>query len=376
MKNKGEPVIAIAHDYLTQKGGAERLVLSLSSAFPQAKIYTTLFEPQATFPQFADKDVETSWLNRVGLIRRNHRLGLLAFPFAASSLKIDADVVIASSSAWAHGITTQGKVIVYCHSPARFLYLPDEYLGSTLRGKLKRKLLKVFELALIKWDQKAAHRAVKYIANSTVIKERIRSVYDIDAEIVFPPQNVDLDSKQSPLSLGSSFLQDEGFFLVVSRLLPYKNVREVVEAFRSTPSRRLVIIGHGPLRSELAASLPHNVVLFSNVSEEELRWAYAHCLALIAPSYEDFGLTVIEAAAWGKPSIALEAGGYLDTVVPGKTGQFISSPNPGEIAQAVNDFDSAHYNPAQVVAHAQRFDEEHFITEIVARVEEVFATLS
>lgn len=368
MKPARKPVIAIAHDYLTQRGGAERVVLALSNAFPDAVIYTTLYEPDGTFPEFQSKNIVTSWLNRVGFIRRNHRIGLPFFPWATASLSIDADVVLASTTAWAHGITSRGDVIVYCHSPARFLYLPDEYLGSMKSAGLVKKALRVAEPLFKKWDYRAAHRAAVYLANSTVVQQRIKKVYGIEAELVFPPQSVDTHSPQRSLDLPAEFSVDDGFFLVVSRLLPYKNVNEVIDAFRMLPLEKLVIIGNGPLRSELVEQLPENCALFSDVSDAQLRWAYAHCTALIAPSYEDFGLTVIEAAAWGKPTIAYRAGGYLDTVIPYQTGLFCEEPRASHIRDAINELSELSFDENVIVEHAQAFSEERFIREIQARV--------
>ena len=124
------PRVAIAHDYLTQRGGAEKVVLSMSRAFPDAPIYTLLYDRENTYPEFANRDVRVSSLNRIGPLRRNHRAALPVLPFAASSLRIDADVVLTSSSGWAHGFGTRGRKLVLCHTPAHWLYVRDEYLGK------------------------------------------------------------------------------------------------------------------------------------------------------------------------------------------------------------------------------------------------------
>lgn len=156
------PRVAIAHDYLTQRGGAERLLLSIMRAYPDATVYTTLYDPDATYPEFRDARIVTSWLNRIPPLRRNHRAALPLLPFASTSLRIkNADIVIASTTGWAHGFPTTGRKLVYCNTPARFLYLTDQYLGD--HGGVTGVLLKAIRKPLIAWDQRAARSAAKYL---------------------------------------------------------------------------------------------------------------------------------------------------------------------------------------------------------------------
>ena len=161
------PRIAIAHDYLTQRGGAERVVLSLSRAFPEATIHTLFYEPEQTYPEFRNLDIRVSPLNRIGPFRRDPRLALPLLAPASSRMAIDADVVIASSSGWAHGFPTSGRKIVYCHSPARWLYLPEDYLGEAGSYNPKRLALAVLSPLLKRWDQRAAMTAETYLASAT-----------------------------------------------------------------------------------------------------------------------------------------------------------------------------------------------------------------
>ena len=361
-----KPVVAIAHDYLTQRGGAERVVLALHRTFPEAKIYTTLYEPDATFPEFRDAEIVTSPLNRVGVLRRDHRLALPLLPFAASALRVPADVVIASSTGWAHGFPTRGARVVYCHSPARYIYLAEEYLGAPLWKSPTGWLLAALRPFLRAWDQRAARRAGPYLANSTVVRDRIRRVYGIDAPIVHPPHSVDTRGAQEPIEGLEAFVGDGGHFLVVSRLLPYKNVDQAVEAFRGL-DERLLVIGAGPMADHLRAMAPPNVRFASNLSEAQMRWAYARSKALIAPSFEDFGITPLEAGAWGKPVLALRAGGYLDTVVDGANGTFFDRPTAecirSSVRTGVHTFDAE-----RIVTAAGRFDEERFADAMRAQV--------
>lgn len=362
------PRIAIAHDYLTQRGGAERVVLSLMRAFPDAPIYTTLYNPSGTFPEFRDAPIVTSWLNRVPLFRNDHRLALPLLATAANSLRIDADVVIASSTGWAHGFPTTGQKLVYCHSPARFLYLTDQYLGPDGVSSVKGRLLRLLRTPLISWDQRAARTADHYLCNSSVIQRRIADVYGIAADVVPPPAGVKAQGHQEPVPQLQGWA--EGYYVVVSRLLPYKNVQHVVEAFRDLPEK-LAIVGRGPMHDDLAASLPSNVQLLGSLSDAQLRWTYAHSRGLIAASFEDFGLTPLEAGAFGKHSLALRAGGYLDTVEEGVNGSFFDDTAPSAIREAVFDDRDRVWAADRIVDHVDQFSEERFIRrlqEAVARL--------
>jgi glycosyltransferase involved in cell wall biosynthesis len=355
--------VAIAHDYLTQRGGAERVVLALCRAFPDAPVYTSLYDPETTFPEFRYRNVRPLWLDRVGLFRERHRLALPMLPLAFGTTRIEADIVVCSSSGWAHGIRTEGRKIVYCHSPAKWLYRRDDYLGE--RPSSAAKLgLRLLDPYLRAFDRRAARSADTYVANSTYIREQIRAAYGIDAEVVHPPAGLDSDG---PVDAVPGI--EPGFLLTVARLLPYKHVRETVDAFRLLPEQRLVVVGEGPQSGALKSSAPGNVRLLGDVSDARLRWLYAHCVGLIAASREDFGLTPVEAASFGKPVGALRWGGYLDTVVPDVTGVFFEHPTGGEIAEGVRRVLALGWQEDAIRAHAATFSEERFaerLRELVA----------
>lgn len=359
--------VAIAHDYLTQRGGAERVVLALSRAYPQAPIYTTLYDPDATYPEFAEREIITSPLNRVGPLRTDHRRALPFLARAVSDTRIDADITIASSTGWAHGFTTTGKLLVYCHNPARWLYQTDEYLGET--GPLSPKRLAVAALgpSLRRWDKAAAIRADRYLANSTVVRQRILSAYGIYAPVLFPPPGLAAEGQESAHPHLADWGED-GYWLVVSRLMPYKNVDVAIDAFRDS-GRRLVIVGSGPERERLLAMAPDNVRLVSDVSDAELRWIYGHAQGLVAPSREDFGLTPLEANARGLPVAALRAGGYLDTVADGLSGLFFRAVEADAVRATVQEVAQRSWDADAIRAHAESFAEPSFIRKIRAEVE-------
>ncbi|MCL2542008.1 MAG: glycosyltransferase [Nocardioidaceae bacterium] len=366
------PRVAIAHDYLTQRGGAERVVLAMLRAFPDATIHTTLYNPERTFPEFRDARIVTTGLDRVGALRRHHRVAL---PFLAPAVNlhtIDADVVLMSSSGWSHGFATTGKRLVYCYSPARWLYQTDTYLGAPARSTPTGWATLAMRPALRRWDLRMARRADRYLAISHVVRYRIRETYGIDADVVPAPHRGLPGGFREPLDELADWA-DDGYHVLVSRLLPYKNVGACVEAFRGLPDERLVIVGVGPLEPEIRAALPPNARLVSDLHDAQLQWVYAHASTLIAPSIEDFGLTPLEAGAHGVPTLALRGGGYLDTVVEGETGAFFDTPTPAAITAAVRARAARAWDPDLIRAQADRFTEARFSAALHRYVDELLA---
>lgn len=359
------PQVAIAHDYLTQRRGAERVVLAMARAFPEAQIHTTLYNPETTFPEFRDLDIVTSPINRLGALRRHHRLALPLLAPVSSRMNIDAEVVLTSTSGWAHGFQTTGRTVVYCHAPARWLYQPREYLGGPHFQSIAGIALSVLAPPLRAWDKRVALRATTYLANSRVVRDRVHDAYGITAEVLAPPHGVTAEGEQEPVPELEGW---SDYHLVVSRLLPYKNVGAAIDAFRGLPDERIVVVGHGPLRHSLASHLPSNARLVSHLSDAQIRWVYAHSHALIAPSIEDFGLTPIEAAAFGKPTIALRGGGYLDTVIEGVTGLFVETPTSPAIARAVQLSRAQSWDADYLEAHGASFGDERFAEALRERV--------
>lgn len=345
------------------------MVLALHRAFPEAPLYTTLYEPRTSYPEFRDIPIRTSWLNHLSFFRRNHRLALPLLPLAAQSIRIPAACTIASSSGWAHGFATTGSKIVYCYSPARWLYQTDAYLGSA--GRLRRLLLEVLKPWMKRWDRRKAHTATTYFAISSVVQERIKDTYGIDAEVLPAPHSIDAEAEQEPVELDG--FEDEAFFLCISRLLPYKNVDKVVEAFREL-GLPLVVVGAGPEERRLTESAPDNVRFRKDLTDAQIRWLYSRCSAVVSASFEDFGLTPIEAATFGKPSIVLRWGGFLDTIVEGTTGVYFDAPEATLIARAVREHSTRRWDGDLLRAHARTFGEEHFARRLRREVERLTAT--
>jgi glycosyltransferase involved in cell wall biosynthesis len=367
--------VVLAHDYATQRGGAERVALMLARAFPGAPMHTTLYDPAVTFPEFGGLDLRTTRLDKHLLLRRYHRLALPLLASAVDADRVEGDVLVASSTGWAHGYRGAARTVVYCHAPARWLYQTDRYLGSrTGAGPVGRARRAGMEAALAalapgmrRWDAAAAARADLYLANSTVTQRAVAEVYGIRAEVLPPPPAL--------LPGGPERRVDgvePGFLLCVARLMPYKNVDVIVEAVRDLPDVRLVVVGTGPERARLEALAGPRVRLLGRVDDDQLRWLYRNTAALVAASYEDYGLSPLEAGAFGKPSVVLGDGGYLDTVVPGRTGLFFDAPEPTAIAEAIEMALNRTWSPRRIAAHVATFGADRFC----ARLRNVVATVA
>lgn len=365
--------IALAHDYVTQRGGAERVALSMARAFGGSPLHTTLYDPAGTFPEFASVDVRAMKLNNWSVLRKHHRLALPFLADAVSHYRVDADVLVASSSGWAHGIPTTGRKIVYCHAPARWLYQAERYAGGTqeaqgAHSRAVKLATDVLGPRLRRWDQKAAHTADRYLVNSTIVKRAVAEVYGIDAEVLAPPPALlgRDGASQSVDHVGKPFV------LCVARLLPYKNVDLVIEAVARIPDIDLVVVGDGPERRKLDALAARvgGTRLVGRVSDAELRWLYENSTGLVAASFEDFGLSPLEAASFGKPTAALHDGGYLDTVVAGRTGVFFDRPAVDDISRAVDEMVRGEWSAGAISAHAEKFSEDRFAARLHEIVDE------
>lgn len=357
--------VALVHDYITQFGGAERVVLSMLKAFPGAPVHTSLYEPATTFPAFANVDVRPLGVNRFRSLRTHHRRALPLLAPSFSRLQLDYDAVVCSSSGWAHGVRTAGRKVVYCHSPARWLYQTDRYLGNerSLRAVARGAAIKSLRSPLADWDKRASASADVFLANSTMVRDAIRAIYDRDAEVLAPPPAIGPDGPEEAIAG-----VDAGFFLCVSRLLPYKNVDAVIEAF-ARRGDQLIVVGTGPDLDRLTRLATRNVRFLGSVSDEQLRWVYRNCRALVSASYEDYGLTPIESAAFGKPSVVLRWGGFLDNIIEGETGVFIEHPTADGVKRALVDFDDVQWRRTPIVELARSRSEARF----AARLSDVVA---
>ncbi len=339
--------MALVHDYLCQYGGAERVVLELSRAWPDAPIFTSLYRPESTFPEFSSREILVTPLDMVGDEESFRTLAPL-YPMAFRSLgTLDQDVVLSSSSGWAHSVRTAPETlhIVYCHTPARWLYRPEHHLDAGLRTRA----MGAIRGSLVRWDQGAARRANVYVANCENVRARIRREYGRDAEVLHPPVDTD---RFTPRPRGERLL-------VVSRLLPYKRVDLVVRA-ATQAGLGLDVVGTGPSLESLRQLAGRGVVFHGKVEDDELTDLFEGCRALCVAGTEDFGITPLEAHAAGKPVVAFREGGVLETVREGVSGTFFDELTVDSLLDAVRRCDELPGSPAEVAAVAQSFSAPAF----------------
>jgi glycosyltransferase involved in cell wall biosynthesis len=350
--------VTIAHDYLLVMRGAERTFAAIADLYGRAPIYTLLYDEVGTGGRFAGRSVITSPLQRLGVGQDGFRRLLPLYPFAARRLRpAPCDVLLSSSSAFAHGIhVPSGAVhVCYCHAPFRYAWYEEaRALRETwppLRPALRAQLA-----WMRRWDLAASRRVDMYIANSKLTQERIRRFYGRTAAIVYPPVET---HRFTPATPGEALL-------VVSELVAHKRVHVALAAARKAgvPIR---IVGSGPEHAALAAAHPE-AEFVGRVPDARIAELYASALAVIVPSQEEFGITAVEAQAAGRPVIAAAAGGALETVLDGVTGLLAQLDDVDAFAHAIECLPQLHFDPARAVAHAEAFSVEAFQARIAAVV--------
>ena len=351
----GSARVAIVHDYLNQRGGAERVALELSSIWPDAPIYTSLYRPGSTFPEFTDRDIRATVLDRLP-VDRGFRAMLPLYPAAFRSLgAIDADLVLSSSSGWAHLVRVRPGAFhaVYCHTPARWLYR-TEHLAVRGRSPVRYAAASLLARPLRRSDQHGARRADLYLANSENVRRRIMMAYGVGATVIFPPVDVD---RFRPRPRGERLL-------VISRLLPYKRVDLIVEA-ATRLGLGLDVVGDGPTLPALRAVAGPRVAFHGAVSDETVVELIEGCRAVCVAAEEDFGIVAVEAQAAGKPVVAYGYGGSLETVEEGVSGVFFGRPSVDEVVAAIRAGDRLATAPDDIAARAKRFSVQAFRERLV-----------
>ncbi len=347
--------VAIVHDYLNQRGGAERVVGVLHEMFPEAPIFTSIVDRPSLWPELAEADIRPSWMQRLPGWRKHFKKYLLFYPKAIESFDLRGyDLVISSSSAFAKG-AVKGKNalhVCYCYTPMRFAWDYENYIEKEGLPCAYRRILPLAIKRLQKWDLATSGRPDHYIAISSVVQSRIRRIYGKEAAVIFPPVEV------------QRFHRNEypgDFFLIVSRLTAYKRLDLAVRAFNIL-GLPLKIIGSGPALESLKSLARPNIDFLGRTSDVELADHYAGCKALIFPGVEDFGLVPLEANAAGRPVIAFQGGGALDTVCPGISGLFFSESSVESLVDAVRVLADGRFNfqPDKIKEHALRFDKGVF----------------
>jgi glycosyltransferase involved in cell wall biosynthesis len=348
---------AIVHDYLAQAGGAERVAATLHGLFPEAPLFTSVYDAKATLPYFRGIDVRTSILQRWPLCsQRMHKFALPLYPTAFEHFDFHGfDLVLSSSSSFAKGVITPPETchICYCHTPARFAWRQREYLSQSRRGRLMSLLLRGMLGRLRAWDVESASRPDYYVANSYHVAQRIRKYYRRDvAAVIPPPIETERYAPVSPREVGSHFL-------VVSRLVGYKRIDLAVEACNRLQVP-LKVVGSGPDLVGLKRIAGPTIQFLGRLSDSQVAQEFARCRALIFPGEEDFGMTPLECMASGRPVVAFGAGGALETVTDGETGVLFSSQTVDSLAAALVSLNHMEFAPSHLQAHAARFGRSVF----------------
>ena len=355
--------VAIVHDYLNQMGGAERVVGELHAIFPDAPIYTTIVDRNALWPNLRGANIRPSWMQRLPFKRAHFKKYLLLYRFAIESFDLDEfDLVISNSSAFAKGARVRpgARHVCYCQSPMRFVWEYDRYMERERFGRLARTALPAAIASLRRWDVRTIDRPQVYFANCLNGQRRIRDWYGRESFIVHPP--VDIDQFTPRAELGD-------YYLVVSRLVPYKRIDLVVRTFTAL-GRPLIVVGDGPDRVALERMAGPTVRFLGRRPDDVVAELYARCRGFVLPGEEDFGITPLEANAAGRPVVAFAAGGALETVIDGKTGVLFREQTVEALHDAVLRCDASAWDGVALRAHATRFGprafKEHFLEALSA----------
>jgi len=351
--------VAIVHEWLTTMGGSEKVILELKKLFPEAPIYTLVYNRRKLGKYFDKYLIITSNLQKNPLAHIKHQLFFKYMPRAFENFDLsDFDLVISSSSAFAKGVITSPNSvhICYCHTPPRYLWdLTHEYLKE-YNLIIRRYLERNFHYLRI-WDTIAANRVDYFVANSNYVANRIKKFYKRDCKVIYPPVDTEYFTPAKDKNI-------EDYYLIVSRLVPYKRVDLAVEAFNQL-SKRLVIVGDGPEYKKLKSIAKSNIEFLGYQPDKTVRDLYQRCKALIFPGVEDFGIVPVEVQACGRPVIALKKGGAVETVEEGKTGVFFEKQDVESLKEAVYKFeqDIERFDKDYIRSHAEKFSAERFRME-------------
>lgn len=353
--------VALVHDMLNRLGGAERVLATLAEIFPEAPIYTLLYDEKKVGHIFPKEKIVTSGLQKLpGFLRRRQKYLLTKMPQAIEEWDFSKfDLVISSNTAFSHGILTppQTKHLCYFHSPMRFAWdWTHEYQQEQRLSGIKKIAASYLLKEIREWDRTAADRVDIALANSENVRRRIKKYYGYDAEVIYPPVDI------SRFKISHSH---EDYFLIISTLTPYKHIELAIQLFNKI-RKKLVIIGDGPQREFLQRISGDTIKFLGFVDDETATEYLRNCRALIFPGEEDFGITPVEAMACGKPVLALGKGGVRESVVAGVTGEFFKEPTVGSMEDGLARLilNEENYKPSMCQRQAKKFSKEIFVEKI------------
>lgn len=359
--------IALVHDWLTGMRGGEKILEVLCELYPEATLFTLLHNKGSVSETIENMRIRTSFIERLPFKASKYRNYLPLFPLAIESLDFsEFDLILSTSHAVAKGARpAPGALhVCYCHTPMRYVWeLYDEYFGPRRAGMVKRAAMSIIAPRLREWDVRTSDRVNFFIANSRNVANRIRQYYRKPADVIHPPVNIN----QFAVSK-----KDEGYYLIVSALVPYKRVDLAIETFNQL-GERLLIVGTGPESKRLQSIANKNIQFLGWQTDQELSRLYAGCRALIFPGIEDFGIVPLEAMASGKPVLAFGKGGALETVVDDlrfPTGLFFREQSVQALKDTLAKFSTLKFDPLTIRAHAERFARPQFKERMRLYVEE------
>ncbi len=365
---------ALIHDHLAQDGGAEKVLKVIGSMFPQAPIYTLLYEPKNVAKNFSNRRIETSVIQKLPGGVRHYKWYLYFMPMAVEFFDLHTyDLVISDASAFSKGVITSPDTvhICYCHTPTRYLWSDThEYLNELPYNKWLKKIISLVLGRLRLWDYIAAQRVDYFIANSKVVAQRIKKYYRRDSVVIYPPVEVE----KFKISDLSQQRDEDKYFLAGCRLAPYKRIDLVITAFKKLGAGyHLKIFGDGLdlKRLQKMAGSNSNIEFLGRVSEEKKIDLFSKAQAFINPQEEDFGITVVESMASGRPVIAYKKGGAKETVIPGETGIFFDEQTPDSLILAIKSFKSEDFSSSFIRQYAEKFSVSRFKDQLSTFIKKV-----
>lgn len=358
--------VALVHDHLTQEGGAEKVLEAISEIFPQSPIFTLVYSPEKLGSWIHKKEIRTSFIQGLPFGIKRYKWFLPLMPIATESYDLsDFDAVISSSSALAKGVITPSKTlhICYCHTPTRYLWTESsQYVQELQYNRLLKRIIFLYLTRLRVWDQAAAQRPDRFIANSKTVQNRIKKFYRRQSDIIYPP----VDTSMFTIS------KDIGdYFLIGGRLVAYKRYDIAIYAFKRL-NMKLKVFGSGPEYKNLRSIAGSKTEFVGEISDKEKADLYKRCIAFIHPQLEDFGITAVEAMASGRPVIAYRGGGALESIIEGKTGIFFDYQDWAGLSDTVIRFEPDNFDPEFIRKHALKFSKEVFQERIKEYVEKAY----
>ncbi|HEX9544055.1 MAG TPA: glycosyltransferase [Pyrinomonadaceae bacterium] len=356
--------IAVFHDNFAQMGGAEKVAEEIYNLLPGASLHSTIAVQKVLSRGLQQANIKTSWMQYLPGLRRHFRHYFLFYPFAVESVDLSAyDLIVSCCFGYAKGVRKRKDAIhvCYCHTPMRWVWRYEDYSERAGFGPLARWILPLLLSLLKRWDLRAACRPDYFIANSQAVAKRIKTFYGRDSIVIPPP--IDVSRFQPDTVQGD-------YYLVLSRLVPYKRIDLAVAACTKL-NRKLLVVGDGPDRARLEKIAGPSVRFLGRQSDEAVARYAARCRALLFPGEEDFGMTPLEVNAAGRPVIAFRAGGALETVVEGRTGLFFDRPESDSLIQAIEEFELRNWDSQLLRSHAAKFDRAVFSNRLMGFLQSV-----